>query len=438
MSRKQKADNKNLFQRGNVWWVVATNNGQRLQESTGATDIETARAYRDRLLHPLKLQSQKDQVVAVRGVLGDIDTELQQIKDTEATTPLALVWPAYQKAPHRPDSGEATMTKYAGQWYAFLNWCKATHPEAKELRDITPGIAAAYSEHLLSKMRPQGANKHLNFLAMLFKVLSKSCRLAGNPFDRESITRKRAMPHSRRELTVEELGRVCEAAQGEMRLLFAVGIYTGLRLADCALLNWSSVDMVKGIIALIPRKTKRTGQRVTVPIHPQLGQLLAAIPPKARKGFVMPEMAERYPFQLVRDIQALFQSCDIQTGIPTPGRRQETDVGFHSLRHSFVSLCANSGVPMSVVQSIVGHSNPAMTEHYLHVSTEALQKAVRGLPSVTGGNDTPAALPAAAGAAKTDLLTKLEAVLEGMTAATWQTARREALNLIGEHASQRE
>lgn len=42
---------------------------------------------------------------------------------------------------------------------------------------------------------------------------------------------------------------------------------------------------------------------------------------------------------------------------------------------------------MSVVQSIVGHSNPAMTRHYTHVSEYEAAKAIASLPDVTGGTN---------------------------------------------------
>ena len=65
--------------------------------------------------------------------------------------------------------------------------------------------------------------------------------------------------------------------------------------------------------------------------------------------------------------------------------------GLHSFRHTFVSFCANAGVPYSVVASIVGHGNPAMTEHYSHISTETKREAVRAIPSFlpaqTNGED---------------------------------------------------
>ena len=46
----------------------------------------------------------------------------------------------------------------------------------------------------------------------------------------------------------------------------------------------------------------------------------------------------------------------------------------------FVSFCANAGVPLDVVASIVGHGSTAMTRHYAHISDEAKGKAIEALP----------------------------------------------------------
>jgi integrase len=49
---------------------------------------------------------------------------------------------------------------------------------------------------------------------------------------------------------------------------------------------------------------------------------------------------------------------------------------FHDLRHSFITLMAEHGVPLPVVQSMVGHMSPQITRHYTHISNEAARRAV--------------------------------------------------------------
>ena len=53
----------------------------------------------------------------------------------------------------------------------------------------------------------------------------------------------------------------------------------------------------------------------------------------------------------------------------------------HSFRHTFVSFCANAGVPLEIVASIVGHGSPAMTRHYTHITDEARRSVLDALPA---------------------------------------------------------
>jgi hypothetical protein len=70
------------------------------------------------------------------------------------------------------------------------------------------------------------------------------------------------------------------------------------------------------------------------------------------------------------------------TSSETIGRRKlaANAYSLHSFRHTFVSFCANAGVPLAIVAEIVGHGNPAMTRHYSHITTEAKRGAIAALP----------------------------------------------------------
>ena len=45
--------------------------------------------------------------------------------------------------------------------------------------------------------------------------------------------------------------------------------------------------------------------------------------------------------------------------------------GFHSLRHSFASFCAEAGVPKAVVVSILGANSDIIDQFYTHVGEDA-------------------------------------------------------------------
>lgn len=53
--------------------------------------------------------------------------------------------------------------------------------------------------------------------------------------------------------------------------------------------------------------------------------------------------------------------------------------GFHSLRHSFASFCAEAGVPKAVLLSILGTDSKIADKYYTHVSVESQMKAIAAI-----------------------------------------------------------
>ena len=54
---------------------------------------------------------------------------------------------------------------------------------------------------------------------------------------------------------------------------------------------------------------------------------------------------------------------------------------FHDLRHTFITHLLERGVPLGLIQGIVGHVSSRMLLHYAHVSSGAARKAVEALDS---------------------------------------------------------
>jgi len=66
--------------------------------------------------------------------------------------------------------------------------------------------------------------------------------------------------------------------------------------------------------------------------------------------------------------------------IKVPGRKKKVTVyGFHSLRHSFASHCAEAGVPKAVVLSILGTNSEIVDKFYTHIGEDAQEKAIMAL-----------------------------------------------------------
>lgn len=416
---KEDTERKNLTKRGSVWYVKRMVNGEVIVQSTKQTELGKAKMARDRILNATYLKDEKERTEAVLERVQTVDRKLAKAIDALPALTVKHAWDAFLTSPERSDAGEVTLDGYLFQWNRFEKWIEARRPNG-ELRDVTAKDAADYATDLTAAgLSPNRFNKHVDLLKMVFRILNDTARITVNPW--KAISRKRFTVHSRRELTVEELGRLFNTAQGEMRTLLALGTFCGLRLGDAACLEWSSVDMVKSIISLVPRKSaRRTHKRVILPIHCALYSMLDNIPPSQRNGYVMPDTAARYQSfnaALAKDVAKLFLSVNIKTNANTKTKSEKeteakvkthakadgkdgvtvkpkgkgdkvkravADCGFHSLRHTFVSLCAAGGVPQSVVQSLVGHGSPAMTQHYTHIGLETAQNAIALLPDVTG------------------------------------------------------
>ncbi len=302
---------------------------------------------------------------------------------------------------------DSTADSYRAYYSHFAEWMKEHHPEVYRLSDVTPAIADEFAGELQKTLAAGTVNKYRFFFIALFDTLSRDGKISidRNPF--ATMERMESEVNSRRELSVPELQRIIETAEGDLKLLLQVGTFTGLRLGDCCTLLWNEIDLARGIIRRKPRKTSRkTGTIVTLGIPVPLFQALNAVPEAERSGYLLPRFAELYlaphgTGAVTRIIQRHFKACGIELYAPGTGakyhyegkkkvydesRRAVLQVGFHSLRHTWISLHAMHGTPQAVIQQAAGHANPAMTEHYTHVSEEAARIAARAfdIPQLAG------------------------------------------------------
>jgi len=171
------------------------------------------------------------------------------------------------------------------------------------------------------------------------------------------------------------------------------GLYTGQRLIDIASLRRSNLNLEKNVVELTARKTSRMMsipiaptlrkhiERMTlgvdrqVPLHPRAFEIVDR---QGKSGHLSNHFAAILAKAGLREKKA-----HRNTGIGRGGKRDESGLSFHSLRHTAVTLLKEAGVPHAVVQELIGHDSEQMSEHYTHVGSEALKKAANALPDVT-------------------------------------------------------
>ena len=343
------------------WTMRVSINGKRYCRSTRTKDRDKAERVLQRFLAPFGLG--------------------------EKRLPLADVWNSYVMSPDRNDLAPATLNSKRMVWMHFARWMEHYHLAVDDLAGVTHEAIAEYLALLRADLSGATYNGRVCVLREIFHTLADKAGLEDDPW--HGVRLRPDDCHSRRELTMDELRRLLGAAKKagtEWHKLFLVGIYTGLRLGDCCRLDWSSINLAQGIIQLVPSKTRRHahGRPITIPIHKTLGAAL--VEAQTLSGPVLPticEMYQRSRHLVSQELSRIFKAANIVTSVRIEGRKNRTpEATFHSLRHTFVSFSANAGVPLHIVQSIVGHESTAMTRHYYHENLTALQQAVNAIPTI--------------------------------------------------------
>jgi len=174
----------------------------------------------------------------------------------------------------------------------------------------------------------------------------------------------------------------------EIRVIYHLGMFTGQRLKDCVLLQWQSIDLERRKIWV---KQFKTGKEVTIPIANDLFAVLKEAESWKTDGYVCPKMAARYNKvdkngknignNLVNlDVLRVVRWIGVEPSVAVPGRkRRVTQYGFHSLRHTFASHCAEAGVPKAVLLSILGTDSEIADKYYTHIGEEAQLKAIEAI-----------------------------------------------------------
>ena len=296
--------------RGAVYYLQYRIGGKLHNRSLRTTDRQQAEKERARILDGIRTGNETEairkRIAVLQAELAPREHELAEMAKEKALT-VADAWQAFIGAGNRGDIADSTLTIYGYYWRRFMGWLDEHHPKAKKLRDVTFEIAEAYKTHMTRERKVTGKtfNEHRAFLRTFFNVLSDKAKLDSNPWAK--ITRRRHKSKGRDPLTTEELVTVCSSADGELRIMLALGLYLGARMGDACTLSWGNVDLkhkerIGGRVVTVPqivytpRKTANaeSSEPLTIPIHPELHRILSETPASKRKGRLTPKLARLY------------------------------------------------------------------------------------------------------------------------------------------------
>ena len=343
--------------------------GRTYVRSTQTHDRTEAEKKLDGFVRPFL---EKDEIAVLENLQAKVRTLEKRHESAELKAakqiPLKDVFDQYIETVGSDTLSENTLANYRSYISQFALWMGEHFKNVTTLGQVTSEEAAAFMKHFEMTRTGNTYDAYLCTLKLVFKTLLHNASMWDFKFKKG-----KNMKYERRALTSTELKRLLKhvAKNKDLNLLFNVGIYTGLRVSDSALLRWRDIDLDHKVISIVPIKVKRFNRRIYIPIHPKLFTLLKALSKgvKDQEEFVSKLNAHRYSHNSLGYIlKGVFTACGINNGT--------NHLSFHTLRHTFVSVAANNNIPLPIVQSIVGHSCASMTQRYYHLDHGYALKAM--------------------------------------------------------------
>lgn len=287
-------------------------------------------------------------------------------------------WLEYCRAPENVAQSDLAKSNNKTMWDGFMRWlhgqdlprsrlnCKGAYPAADCLDDVSEKVAGEFVAWVKANRSPETANKYVRVLKRIWTFN----RADANPWS--AFRKFKVECVQRRALSRDEVEFLIAKAEGEMRTLFVLGAYTGMRLGDCQRFRW---EMVCGDRIMV--RTSKTKRLAAIPMHPTLKAELGV---QKKSGYVMPEIAGWPEWKISAAVQSHFAACGFEQPQKRAGyKRSMGVVGFHSLRSTFITRLGAAGVPLAVVREMVGHVSEEMSQRYFRADDLMAAKAIAAL-----------------------------------------------------------
>lgn len=321
------------------WYAVLYNGGNRRKwVSTMTKSKKEAKIFHDELHAMLKkARTEKKR----RELLG------LKIKSLEPF-PLSDVFRKYRII--RGEPSPSTVKKFN----RFVKWLKTNYPKISDINKITKRIAFEYLS-IYSDLSPKTYNNHRSSLCAIWRILAV--------YDVENIwkdipTRTGAHSIKYRAYSDDEVKRILKNCTGFHYDAVIIAFHTGLRFKDICHLKIEDVDLEIGAIEIIPAKTSRFRKAVYIHLHKDVIDVLNKASENNLSDYFYPEAVEQYGSgSFGVQFKRILKKANVTDN-------KHGKASFHSLRSTFITNCEEAGISRTVIQGIVGHGSPHMTERY--------------------------------------------------------------------------
>lgn len=211
---------------------------------------------------------------------------------------------------------------------------------------------------------PYRANRTRSLLHKMFNLAVNWGWRLDNPVQRVEPYKEYKRHRWLDDREVQQLFSVLETYHNQdvanmIRLL----LLTGSRYSEVASATWEQFDLEKGTWTKPAHSTKQRDMH-HLPLSSIVLDLLKDMQEEAESPFLFPG---KIPGKPVKDIKKAWHTIRTKAGFP--------DFRIHDLRHTNASHLVSSGLSLSIVGKLLGHTQASTTQRYAHLADEPLRQA---------------------------------------------------------------
>ena len=324
-----------VFLKNEAWWIDTYIKGKRIRRKIGP-DKETT-----------ELVEKDLQVKAARGEhLGIMEERKIRFEDFATDY---LEWSTANKAERTYITDQCIINR---QLTPFI--------QGRHLGSVKPKAVEDYKTHRLRTIQPRTVNRELAVLRSMFTRAIEWQYVKAHPMaDIKDLKYQKSPPAF---LTLDQLDQLLEACGSPHLYTFVVlAAHTGMRRSETFNLKWADVNFKRAELTV--RQTKNNEYRI-IPMNKPVRDTLKKHPRHITSELVLAH-GEGTAY---KGVDHAFHKALEKAGLPR--------IRIYDLRHSFASNLVTAGVPLNVVQELLGHKDIHMTMVYAHLAPNAKRAAV--------------------------------------------------------------
>lgn len=317
------------------------------------------------------------------GAKKEVKCIIPKASNSDKSQVLPVLASFIKQAPNRLNSNGERISQHRVSHYTYLYNTLAKFEKkcgfTLYFEDFDTNTLTGYQNYLTSKgLANNTIIKYLKLLWVIFRY-AENLDIKVNQAFRKFKThtnKKDSVVLSEQEIKMIWSYQAESECENNVKKLFLIGLHTGLRYSDYSQLNSANIDYNSQTITTIQQKT---GQRVTIPLHPSLANMLQNdTMPHSISGQkfnkYLKEMMKKIGFNSVVEIKK------IVGGKRLVEYKQKWElISSHTARRSFATNLYKQGVNPSIIMMLTGHHDLQSFMKYIVLSNEDKLDVVRNL-----------------------------------------------------------